>query len=131
MTKLTGEFTVTAWDEEAYSEREGARKLTRASVTQNLRRRRRRQGPGGMVDGYAEDGTAHFVGLQVSEGVIDGREGTAVLQTIGEFNGKEATWNAEVVDGSGPAAWSSMRGQGQFRAPHGNKATFTLDCSLD
>jgi hypothetical protein len=31
MIKLTGEFTVTAWDEEAYAEREGDRKLTRAS----------------------------------------------------------------------------------------------------
>ena len=131
MTKLTGEFTVTAWDEEAYTEREGARKLTRASVTQDLRGDVAGKGQVEWLMSYAEDGTAHVVGLQVFEGVIDGREGTAVLQTIGEFDGKEATWNAEVVDGSGTGDWSSMRGQGQFRAPHGSKATFTLDCSLD
>ena len=61
---------------------------------------------------YAEDGTTYFVGLQVFKGVIDGREGTAVLETIGEFNGKEATWNAKVVDGSGTGDWSSMRVEG-------------------
>jgi hypothetical protein len=131
MTKLTGEFTVTAWDEEAYTEREGARKLTRASVTQDLRGDVAGKGQVEWLMSYAEDGTAHFVGLQVFEGVIDGRQGTAVLETIGEFDGKEASWNAKVVDGSGTGDWSRMRGEGKFRAPHGNKATFTLDCSLD
>jgi Protein of unknown function (DUF3224) len=131
MTKLTGEFSVTAWDEDAYSEREGARKLTRASVTQDLRGDVAGKGQVECLMSYAEDGTAHFVGLQVFEGVIDGRRGTAVLETIGEFDGNEATWKAKVVDGSGTGDWSSMRGEGQFRAPHGSEATFTLDCSLD
>ena len=100
-------------------------------MTQDLRGDVAGKGQVEWLMSYAEDGTAHFVGLQVFEGVIDGRQGTAVLETIGEFDGKEATWNAKVVDGSGTGDWSSMRGEGQFRAPHGNKATFTLDCSLD
>jgi Protein of unknown function (DUF3224) len=54
MTKLTGEFTVTAWDEEAYTEREGARKLTRASVKQDLRGDVAGKGQVEWVMSYAE-----------------------------------------------------------------------------
>jgi hypothetical protein len=131
MTKLTGEFTVTSWDEETYTEREGDRKLTRAAVTQDLDGDVTGKGQVEWLMSYADDGTAHFVGLQVFEGVIGGREGTAVLETIGDFDGKEATWAGKVVEGSGTGEWTGMSGQGQFRAPHGNKATFTLDCSFD
>lgn len=33
--------------------------------------------------------------------------------------------------GSGTGDWSGMRGEGRFQAPHGSKASFTLDCSFD
>ena len=131
MAKLTGEFTVTSWDEETYTEREGERKLTRAAVTQDLAGDVIGKGQVEWLMSYAEDGTAHFVGLQLFEGVIDGREGAAVLTTIGDFDGTEAAWAAKVVEGSGTGQWTGLSGDGQFRAPHGNKATFTLDCSFD
>jgi Protein of unknown function (DUF3224) len=131
MSKLAGEFTVTSWDEETYTEREGDRKLTRAAVTQDLAGDVTGKGQVEWLMSYAEDGTAHFVGLQMFEGLIDGREGSAVLETIGDFDGKEAAWNGKVVEGSAAGEWSGMSGEGQFRAPHGNKATFTLDCSFD
>jgi Protein of unknown function (DUF3224) len=128
---LEGEFTLTSWEEATYAEREGQRKLTRATVTQDV---------GGDIVGtgrvewlmsYAEDGTAHFVGLQQFDGVIDGREGGVVFETIGDFDGAEAKWIAKVVEGSGTGGREGMHGEGRFRAPHGPKATFTLDCSFD
>jgi hypothetical protein len=131
MTVVRGEFTVTSWDEETYSEREGDRKLTRAAVTQDLDGDVTGKGQVEWLMSYAEDGTAHFVGLQVFEGVIDGREGTAVLETVGDFDGKEASWNGKVVDGSGTGEWAGLSGEGQFRAPHGDTATFSLDCRFD
>ncbi|HEV3479605.1 MAG TPA: hypothetical protein VG144_09160 [Gaiellaceae bacterium] len=33
--------------------------------------------------------------------------------------------------GSATGEWASMRGEGHFQAPHGSKASFTLDCSFD
>jgi hypothetical protein len=36
-----------------------------------------------------------------------------------------------VVEGSGTGGWAGMSGQGRFQAPHGNKASFTLDYSFD
>jgi hypothetical protein len=131
MTTLDGEFTVTSWDEKPYAEREGGRKLTRARVTQDLAGDIVGTGEVEWLMSYSEDGTAHFVGLQQFDGVIDGREGSVVLETIGDFDGNEATWACKVVDGSGTAGWATMSGEGRFRAPHGSKATFTLDYSFD
>jgi Protein of unknown function (DUF3224) len=130
MTTLDGEFTVTAWDEKPYAEREGGQKLTRARVTQELAGDVVGAGEVEWLMSYREDGTAHFVGLQVFAGSIDGREGSVVLETSGDFDGNEATWAARVVDGSGTAGWAAMSGEGRFRAPHGSKATFRLDCSF-
>jgi len=131
MRKLNGEFTLSSWEEETYAEREGERKLTRATVTQELAGDVVGKGQVEWLMSYGEDGKARFVGLQQFEGVIDGREGSVVLETIGEFDGTEATWSAKVVDGSGTGGWAGMRGEGRFQAPHGPKASFTLDYSFD
>jgi hypothetical protein len=131
MPKLNGEFTISSWDEETYAEREGERKLTRATVTQDLAGDVAGKGQVEWLMSYAEDGTAHFVGLQQFEGVIDDREGSVVLETIGEFDGTEATWTGKVVEGSGTGGWAGMSGEGRFQAPHGSKATFSLDYSFD
>jgi hypothetical protein len=131
MPKLDGEFTLSSWEEETYAEREGERKLTRATVTQDLAGDVVGKGQVEWLMSYGEDGTAHFVGLQQFEGVIDGREGSVVLETIGDFDGNEAAWIGKIVEGSGTGDWIGMRGEGRFRAPHGSKASFTLECSFD
>src|SRR5262245_58194514 len=101
MTKLNGEFTVTSWDESTYAEREGQRKRTRARVNQELAGDIVGTGQVEWLMSYSEDGTAHFVGLQQFKGTINGREGSAVLETIGDFDGKDASWTARVMPGSG------------------------------
>jgi Protein of unknown function (DUF3224) len=131
MTKLNGEFTLSSWKEETYAEREGERKLTRATVTQDLAGDVTGKGQVEWLMSYGDDGTAHFVGLQQFEGVIDGREGSVVLETIGDFDGTEATWTGTVLEGSGTGDWTRMRGEARFRAPHGPKASFILDYSFD
>ena len=131
MATLNGEFTVTSWDESTYAEGEGERKLTRATVTQDVAGDIVGSGQVEWLMSYGEDGSAHFVGFHQFEGAIDGREGSVVFETIGEFDGTEATWTAKIVPGSGTGGWAGMRGEGRFRAPHGSKAWFTLDCSLD
>jgi hypothetical protein len=131
VTALRGELTTTSWDETTYAERDGDRKLTRASVTQDLSGEVTGKAQVEWLMSYAEDGTAHFVGLQEFTGVIDGREGSAVLETIGDYDGTEAAWIGKVVDGSGTGDWTGMRGEGRFRAPHGPTASFTLDYSFD
>lgn len=127
MTKIDGEFTLGSWDEETYAERDGGRKLTRADVTQDLSGGISGQGHAVWLMSYGEDGTAHYVGLQQFDGRIDDREGSLVLETIGDFDGTTAKWTATVVEDSGTGDWAGVSGKGRFEAPHGSKATFTLD----
>ena len=129
--KIDGEFTLTSWDEETVVDREGDRKVTRADVTQELGGDLSGKGSVVWLMSYADDGTAHFVGLQHFDGTIGDRAGSVVLETTGDFEGGVATWDATVVEGSGTGDLSAMSGTGSFRAPHGSKATFTLDCSFD
>jgi Protein of unknown function (DUF3224) len=131
MTALNGELTNTSWEETTYAERGGDRKLTRAVVTQDLSGDIAGTGRAEWLMSYADDGTAHFVGLQQFEGRLAGREGSVVLETIGDFDGREAAWIGKVLEGSGTGDWSGMRGEGRFLAPHGPKASFTLDYSFD
>lgn len=131
MPSLTGEFEVTSWNEEPYAQREGERKLTRASVTQKLSGGVTGTGAVEWLMSYQEDGTARFVGLQQLDGEIDGRAGTVVLDTVGDFDGKEAAGTWTVVVGSATGAWVGMQGKGTYRAPLGPKATFTLDYAFD
>jgi Protein of unknown function (DUF3224) len=131
MATAKGEFVHTSWDEETYVERDGDRKLTRASVAQDVSGDLAGTAQVQWLMSYGHDGTAHFVGLQQVEGVIDGRQGSVVLETIGDFDGAEAAWTAKILEGSGTGDWAGMRGEGRFRAPHGPKASFTLEYSFD
>jgi Protein of unknown function (DUF3224) len=131
VTALQGAFTVTTWEERTYAEREDGRRLTRATVSQDLAGDVVGQGQVEWLMSYRKDGTAHFVGLQEFKGTINGRRGSVVLETIGDFDGTEATWAAKVVPGSGTGDWADLRGEGRFQAPHGDKASFTLECSFD
>ena len=131
MATLNGEFEVTSWNEEPYAEREGARKLTRASVTQKLSGDLTGTGAVEWLMSYQEGGTARFVGLQQLDGAIEGREGSVVVDTVGDFDGKDAAGAWTVVPGSGTGGWTGMRGDGNFRAPMGTKASFTLDYSFE
>lgn len=130
MATATGWFEVQSWEETAADVAPDGSKLTEASVSQQF---------GGDVEGkgsarwlmwYRKDGTARFVGLQKIEATLDGRSGSFVLETYGDFDGTAATWEAVVVPGSGTDALMGLSGNGRFRAPHGSRAEFGLDYAI-
>src|SRR5215211_1514084 len=86
-----------SWTESSRSRRGTKRRTPSAKVTQDLSGGVTGKGQVEWLMSYGDDGTAHFVGLQQFEGVIDDREGSVVLETIGEFDGKQATWDCKVV----------------------------------
>jgi hypothetical protein len=131
MTKVKGSFELASWDEETYEELDGGAKLTRASVTQAFHGDLEGDGSVEWLMAYRPDGTAHFVGLQRVEGSLEGRKGTFVLDTAGDFDGKAATWHATVVEGSATADLTGLRGTATFGAPKGPKAEFELDYELE
>jgi hypothetical protein len=127
MAKAKGSFELASWDEETYEELEDGGKLTRASVTQTFTGGIDGDGAVQWLMSYRPDGTAHFVGLQRIRGTIGDAKGSFVLETIGDFDGKMAKWNATVVPGSASADLKGLTGKGSFGAPHGSTATFELD----
>lgn len=131
MQSLSGELTNSSWNEETYAEGEGARKLTRATVEQDVAGDVVGKAHVEWLMSYGDDGTARFVGFQQLEGAINGRQGSVVLESFGGFDGTEATWIGRIVEGSGTGGWAGMHGEGRFRAPHGSTASFTLECSFD
>ena len=127
MSRASGSFEVTSWTEDAYEHVDGGGRLTRAVVEQKF---------SGAVDGdgavqwlmaYSADGRAHFVGIQRITGSLAGRTGSAVFETIGEFDGETATGRWTVVPGSGTSGFRGLSGSGSFSAPHGPRATYQLD----
>ena len=124
-----GEFQVKGWDEKPYHE-EGSRKQTLAIVDQAFSGEITGEGAARWLMSYAPDGTAHFVGLQHVDGAIQGRQGTFVLETIGDFDGRMARWRAGVIADSATGQLSGLKGSGSFGAPHGSTATYEIDFEL-
>jgi Protein of unknown function (DUF3224) len=129
MATLTGGFRVASWDENAYEQRDG-RKLTRASVTQRFEGDIAGEGAVEWLMAYRPDGTVRFVGLQLVDGELAGRRGTFVLETVGQFDGAVARWDATVVAGSGTGELAGLGGSGSFQAPHGSEASYELEVEL-
>jgi hypothetical protein len=130
-SRATGTFEVKSWDEHPYLEIEDGGKLTRASVTQSFTGDIEGEGAVEWLMCYRKDGTADFVGLQRVVGRIGDRSGSFVLQNTGTFDGKQAKGPWSVVPGSGTGNLRGLRGKGEFGAPHGPKASFTLDYDFD
>jgi hypothetical protein len=128
---LKGSFALKSWDEETYEEDPSGAKLTRAAVTQTFDGDITGEGATQWLMAYRSDGTARFVGLQRVSGAVGERNGTFVLETAGDFDGKMARWQASVVPGSGTGELVGLSGQGAFGAPHGPEATFELDLDIE
>jgi len=130
MTAAIGEFEITGWAEDTYLDLSHGGKLTRATVTQTFSGDIVGTGDVQWLMCYRSDGTAHFVGLQHIAGSVGGREGSLVIETVGDFDGTKARGSWSIVAGSGTDALSKIRGQGDFEAPMGPKAWFTLEYEL-
>jgi len=128
--KIKGAFQNTSWEEDTVEELDGGAKLTRASVTQDFTGDVEGNGAVQWLMAYRADGTAHFVGLQRVRATIAARTGTFVLETIGEFDGKVASWTATVVPGSGSGDLADLSGEGTFEAPMGSTAEFELNLDV-
>ncbi|HEX3623174.1 MAG TPA: DUF3224 domain-containing protein [Acidimicrobiales bacterium] len=125
MTTATGTFTVRAWDEAPYEERDGGAKLTRAAVTLAFSGDLEAEATVQWLMSYAPDGTAAFVGLQLVAGTLGGRAGSFVLQDVGTFAGGVARGAWSILAGSGAGDLAGISGSGSFEA--GQDAIYSLD----
>jgi hypothetical protein len=129
-TEATGTFKLEGWDEQAYEERDGGRKLTEAHVKQTFSGDIEGEGEVRWLMAYRPDETADYIGLQRITGSLGGREGSFVLQTYGTFDGKVAAGAWEVLDGSGTGELEGLKGSGSFKAPMGDPPEVTLSYEI-
>ena len=117
---------VTSWDEETISE-SGPTKITRTTMGQSCTGDIEGSSSSEMVMYYQDGGTATIVGFLTIDGSIGDRAGTVVLQSVGGFDGSEATAELTVVQGSGTGGLSGVTGSGSSVAPSGPTAFVELD----
>ena len=128
--RVEGMFEVTSWSEEQTTGLEGTAKVTTARIGQRLSGGIDAETISDTVMTYRDDGTAEFVGYQRVEGVVGDKTGSFVLQSLGHFDGKEATSEVEVVRGSATGDLAGLHGTGTWVAPIGSTGTFSLDYDL-
>ncbi|HEX6311143.1 MAG TPA: DUF3224 domain-containing protein [Acidimicrobiia bacterium] len=131
MATATGAFEIRSWDEQASWEGADGRKLSEARVSQAFSGDVRGHGDVQYLMCYRDDGTARFVGLTRVEGSLGGREGSFVVESIGDFDGARASGTWSVVPGSATDALAGLGGEGRFDAPMGSQASLHLDYRLD
>jgi hypothetical protein len=129
-THLEGVFEVTSWSEEQVGGLEGAAKVTVAGIGQRFTGGIEAETKWDMVMTYRDDGTADFVGYQRLQGRVGDKEGTFVLQGLGQFDGTEARTRVEVVPGNSTGELTGLRGSGLAVAPMGSTGTFSFDYDL-
>jgi len=122
-----GTFEIAGWDEKTITELGPGAKLTEARVTQKFSGDVGGEGNVTWLMCYASKNSARFVGMQQVVGTLGDRTGGFVMETAGDFDGTVAKAHWSIVPGSGSGALSGIAGEGSFEAPHGPKATYTLD----
>lgn len=127
MAEVSGEFTVTSWQEDPWDERDGAGKLTHARITQRFSGELDAEATIQMLMAYAADGeSAEYVGVQRMDGALDGRKGTFVLRSGGRYADGVARIDLTVVEGSGTGDLAGLTGSGSAEAPMGSTGTYRL-----
>src|SRR3954453_9822422 len=118
-THITGTFKYTSWDENAYEELESGRRLTRASVVQDLSGDLQGEGSAEWLMWHRPDKNATFVGLQRLSGTIGEQADWFVVEVRRPFDGELARGRWTVVPGSGTSDLSGIHGEFEWEAPHG------------
>ncbi len=131
MTRATGAFTVTGGSEQTIREAPNEVRLTRVAGTQRFEGGIVGEGSVEWVFCYRPDRSARFVGLQRLEGLIDGRSGSLVMESIGDHDGRQSKGHWVVIRGSGTGELAGISGEGSFDAPGGPEVRYLLDYQLD
>ncbi|GAA3219954.1 hypothetical protein GCM10017691_03820 [Pseudonocardia petroleophila] len=119
MTTTTGRFDLTRWDEEVYDDAEGAR-LLRVSSTKAFEGGISGGSETQLLQAFAQEGSAAYVGIERVTAAVDGRSGTFVLRhsAVGSATGGSAS--IDVVPGSATGALTGLRGELSIqRSPDG------------
>jgi hypothetical protein len=120
-------FEVTSWDERPFDEKDGAAKLTQASVIKKYSGDITGTSVTEWLMAYAGDGSATFVGLERISGTVADQEGTLVLQHVGTYENGAAKAELSIVAGANSGDLAETNGRGDFLADPSGSITLELD----
>ena len=128
--RATGTFTIKGWDEQPWTEVEGAPKLTQARVTAGYTGDLKGEGVSGLLMLYDGD-DATYAGYERVVGSLDGRSGSFVLRLDDGFEQGAARTAWTVVEGTGTGDLVTLRGDGGYVAKQSEpEVAFELRWSL-
>jgi Protein of unknown function (DUF3224) len=130
MTRATGTFTVSSWDEDTYQDLGGDGKLTKASVTFGMDGDLSGEAAWDAVMCYRPDGTAVYTGIQRFSGQLAGIDGTFVVQADGEFADGSARSRWQVIEGTATGDLAGLTGSGESNAGHTPPGSYSFDYTL-
>jgi Protein of unknown function (DUF3224) len=130
MTRTTGRFDLTSWDEEVFDDAEGA-KLVRVRNTKAFEGGLSGTSAAEILQALAQDGSAAYVGIERVTAAIDGRKGTFVLRhsAVGGADGS-GDFRVDVVPGSGTGELAGLRGELAIARADDGEHTYTLEYEL-
>jgi hypothetical protein len=130
MADYAGGFQVSGWDEATVDDLGGDTKLTKVRIAQTFTGGLAGTGAWEGVMYYRADGTAVYSGVQTVSGAIDGREGSFVAVSGGEYDGTTAASHWEIVPGSGQGQLIGISGSGDSSAQQGAEGAYRLDVEV-
>jgi hypothetical protein len=130
MAGYEGTFQVSGWDEATFEDLGDDTKLSKVRIEQTFTGGFAGTGAWDGVMYYRADGTAVYSGVQTLSGSIDGREGSFVAVSGGEYDGTIATNHWEIVSGSGQGGLAGIAGAGDSSAQQGEEGSYRLDVEV-
>jgi len=126
-TRANAVITVHKYEPSAYDEPAGGPVLTRIHVEESFSGDIEGEGVVEFLQAAGADGSASFVGIERVTSELGGRRGTFLLQDAGTVQGSIVSGDWFVIPGSGTGQLTGLRGEGGFRANHGEGAQVHLD----
>lgn len=130
MTTTTGRFDLTRWDEEVYDEAEGA-KLLRVGNAKTLEGGIAGTSEAQLLQAFAQEGSAAYVGIERVSAEIDGRKGTFVLRHSAVGNASGGSAGVDVVPDSGTGELRGLRGEMTISRTADGEHTYSFVYELD
>ncbi|WP_433328059.1 DUF3224 domain-containing protein [Spirillospora sp. CA-294931] len=128
-----GTFDIDAWEaDKPYDERNGS-KFTRVQVRKTFHGDLVGTSTTELITVETPSGPAAYVGIEVVEGILHGREGSFVLQhgAGSDDGGAETQWlRWEIVPTSGTGELAGILGKGQITVAEDGGHSWTIDYTL-
>jgi hypothetical protein len=129
MTTTTGRFDLTRWDEEVYDDGEGA-KLQAVSMAKAFAGGVDGTSTGRLLQAFAADGAAAYVGIERVTGEVDGRKGSFVLRHSAVGSAAGGSMSVDVVPGSATGDLVGLAGEFAIARSPAGEHTYAFDYTL-